>query len=148
MDWTSSQQFPRPAQPPQLQFHSMASSDGSALHSAASSANGADGAPALVGGVAAAKPASAPEMQSGDEGLLSSIGRLKAEQAALRAEKKKVTTELRNAEKRRARLKKKARQLSDHDLTVVLQMRSDTATTAASKESVQKKKVAVEEAAS
>ena len=87
-------------------------------------------------------------MQSGDEGLLSSIGRLKAEQAALRAEKKKVTTELRNAEKRRARLKKKARQLSDHDLTVVLQMRNDTATTAASKESVQKKKVAVEEAAS
>ena len=60
----------------------------------------------------------------GADELLNSIGRLKEEQAALRAEKKKVGKALKNAEKRRSRLKKKARQLSDTDLVAVLQMRA------------------------
>ena len=55
---------------------------------------------------------------------MNSIGRLKEEQAALRAEKKKVAKALKNAEKRRSRLKKKARQLSDGDLVAVLHMRA------------------------
>ena len=57
------------------------------------------------------------------EALLQSITRLKAEQKAMREAKKNVTKSLRNAEKRRARLKKRARQLSDVDLVAVLQMR-------------------------
>ena len=55
---------------------------------------------------------------------MTSIDRLKEEQAALRAEKKKVAKALKNAEKRRSRLKKKARQLSDTDLVAVLQIRA------------------------
>ena len=63
----------------------------------------------------------------GADELLNSIGRLKEEQAALRVEKKKVAKALKNAEKRRSRLKKKARQLSDTDLVAVLQMRAASA---------------------
>ena len=74
------------------------------------------------------------------EPLLTGIARLKAEQAQLRADRKRVSKELRNAEKRRTRLRKRARQLSDADLVAVLQMRetdssarsSDGSSTAAS----------------
>ena len=58
--------------------------------------------------------------------LLHSIAGLKEEQAKLRAQKKKVTKDLRNAEKK-TRLQKKARQLSDKDLVTVLQMRKAVA---------------------
>lgn len=61
------------------------------------------------------------------EGLLSSIDRLKREQKAMKEQKKKLTKDLRNAEKRRSRLKKRARQLSDTDLVAVLQMRGAVA---------------------
>ena len=60
------------------------------------------------------------------EPLLSGIARLKAEQTHLRAERKRVVKELKNAEKRRTRLRKRARQLSDADLIAVLQMREST----------------------
>jgi len=59
---------------------------------------------------------------SGD--LLPAIARLKAQQNALRAEKQKVSKELRNAEKRRQRLKRKAKQLTDCDLLQVMQLRA------------------------
>ena len=61
------------------------------------------------------------------EPLLTGIARLKAEQAKLRADRKRVTKELKNAEKRRVRLRKRARQLSDNDLLAVLQMRETSA---------------------
>ena len=58
------------------------------------------------------------------ESLLESIKRLKEQQAAMKAAKKEVQRELRNATKRRQRLKKQARQLTDN-LVEVLQMRKE-----------------------
>ena len=49
---------------------------------------------------------------------------MKAEQKAMRESKNKINKDLKNAEKRRSRLKKRARQLSDVDLVAVLQMRA------------------------
>ena len=73
-----------------------------------------------------------PANAASPEPLLSGIQRLKAEQARLRAERKRVAKELKNAEKRRCRLRKRARQLSDADLVAVLQMReTDSAARAA-----------------
>ena len=59
------------------------------------------------------------------ETLQESIKRLKEQQAAMKAAKKEVQRELRNATKRRHRLKKQARQLTDKDLVEVLQMRKE-----------------------
>lgn len=56
--------------------------------------------------------------------LLDQIAALKAEQKELRAKKKKVSQTLRNAERRRSRLRKKAKLLSDADLVDVLRMRA------------------------
>ena len=53
------------------------------------------------------------------------IAELKAEQAKLRAERAKVAKSLRNAEKRKQRLKTKAKALTDADLVTVLQMRKE-----------------------
>lgn len=52
------------------------------------------------------------------------IDRLKAEQARLRADRKRVAKELKNASKRKSRLKRKARMLSNEDLLTVLLMRN------------------------
>ena len=41
----------------------------------------------------------------------------------MRAERKRISKELKNAEKRRTRLRKRARQLSDANWVAVLQMR-------------------------
>jgi len=62
------------------------------------------------------------------ESLMESIKRLKDEQAALKAAKKDLQKELKNACKRRNRLKKRARQLTDHDLVEVLRMRKEFST--------------------
>jgi len=55
--------------------------------------------------------------------ILPQIEALKKEQAAIRAERKRVSNELRNMEKKRSRLKTRAKLLSDQDLLQVLQMR-------------------------
>ena len=55
----------------------------------------------------------------------SNVQRLKAEQKRLREDKKRVATELRNAEKKRQRLKHRAVKLSDADLLAVIQLRRD-----------------------
>ena len=55
--------------------------------------------------------------------LLPEIQRLKAEQAALRAKKQQVAKELKNAERKRSRLKKRAKLLSDSDLVAVMMLR-------------------------
>ena len=69
------------------------------------------------------------QQQNGSEGeLLAMIGRLKDEQAGLRAQRKKVQLDLKKAERRRSRLKNKARQLTDTDLLTVLQMRESKKT--------------------
>ena len=60
------------------------------------------------------------------ESLGRSIERFKGEQARLRADRKRVAKELRNASKRKSRLRKRARQLSNDDLVAVLLMRKNT----------------------
>ena len=60
----------------------------------------------------------------GGEQLGESIARLKREQDDVRANRKRVTKELKNAQKRKQRLKKRAKQLSDTDLVSVLQLRA------------------------
>ena len=55
---------------------------------------------------------------------MTEIQALKAEQMRAREAKLKITKELRNAEKRRQRLKKRAKQLSDADLLAVITLRS------------------------
>ena len=59
------------------------------------------------------------------------IRALKAEQDTLRAERKRVAKELKSAERRKSRLKKRARQLSDGDLLLVMALRKDEAATTA-----------------
>lgn len=72
-----------------------------------------DGGPAL-GAMAGAQ----------GKNILAEIQALKAEQKLAREAKLKITKELRNAEKRRQRLKKRAKQLSDSDLLAVITLRS------------------------
>lgn len=59
--------------------------------------------------------------------LLESIRVMKEQQSAMRLERKNLTRVLKNAVKRRNRLKKRARQLTDEDLLEVIQMRRYTA---------------------
>ena len=56
--------------------------------------------------------------------ILGNIKALKEQQNNLRDERLKVGKQLRNEEKRRMRLRKRARQLSDGDLVALLKMRS------------------------
>ena len=59
--------------------------------------------------------------------LNSAIGDLKGEQQRLKDEKKRLAKELKNAQRRKRRLKGKARQLSNEDLLAVLLMREEGA---------------------
>ena len=71
-----------------------------------------------------ARPALFPNVQGKEKNILTEIQALKAEQKRARDAKKQITKELRNAEKRRQRLKKRAKQLSDNDLLAVMTLRS------------------------
>ena len=86
------------------------------------------------------KPAAqiSPAALMDSQSLNAQIGNLKKVQNEMRMMKKKATLELRNLERKRQRLSKKARLLSDKDLLQVLQLRSEKSG----------KKTAVEEAAS
>ena len=55
--------------------------------------------------------------------LVPEIARLKKEQAALRDQKKRLAKDLKNAEKRRSRLKKRAKLLTNTDLVAVMMLR-------------------------
>lgn len=57
--------------------------------------------------------------------ILGNIKALKDQQKQLKDQRKVVTKQLRNEEKRRMRLRKRARQLSDIDLLAVIKMRTD-----------------------
>ena len=87
------------------------------------------------GASSAAEPtASAAEPTAGGEGatdagdigkiLLDEIAKLKKEQKDARDAKKEVSKQLRNAERRRKRLKQRAKQLSDADLLAVISLRN------------------------
>ena len=66
----------------------------------------------------------AARVEEKGKNLLSEIQALKNEQKRAREAKKQITKDLRNAEKRRQRLKKRAKQLSDSDLLAVMTLRS------------------------
>ena len=57
--------------------------------------------------------------------LSEGITTVKNEQAKLRAERKRVAAELKNAQRRKRRLRTKARQLSNEDILAVLLMRQE-----------------------
>ena len=59
------------------------------------------------------------------EPLAKAILELQTKQAELRAEKKRIAKDLRNALRKKRRLKANARQLTDEDLVAVLMMRRD-----------------------
>ena len=80
--------------------------------------------PAEETGTALLAAAASASSKVGGSDLLGGIARLKAEQKALREERKRVTKELRNAEKKRQRLKRKAKELTDKDLLEVLELRA------------------------
>lgn len=103
-----------------------------AAAAAASPASGAPPAP-LAGAAGALEPAAAPgpAVSKGESKLMLDIRALKAEQDTLRAERKRVAKELKSAERRKSRLKKRARQLSDGDLLLVMALRKDEAATTA-----------------
>ena len=69
-----------------------------------------------------------PESQTAD--ILGNIQKLKGQQKALKDQRKKIASQLRNEEKRRNRIRKRARQLSDTDLVALLKMRADAPTAA------------------
>ena len=69
--------------------------------------------------------ASAPwPLSDKGKSIVDEINALKAEQRAARDAKKKISKDLRNAEKRRQRLKKRAKLLSDRDLLAVMSLRA------------------------
>ena len=57
--------------------------------------------------------------------ILGSIAELRRQQKEMREQRKLIAKRLRNEEKRRSRLRKKARMLSDGDLVALLKMRSE-----------------------
>ena len=61
--------------------------------------------------------------EAGELRILPEIMRLRMEQKALQDQRKQIQKDLKNAEKRRSRLKKRARQLTDEDLLAVFQLR-------------------------
>lgn len=65
--------------------------------------------------------------------MLDEINNLKVEAAALKLQKSKVTRDLRNARRRKQRLRHKAKGLNDADLLTVLQMRAVESAAASSK---------------
>ena len=69
-------------------------------------------------------PTVCPVTGASEKNIIQEILALKAEQKAARDAKSKITKELRNAEKRRQRLKRRAKQLSDADLMAVMTLRS------------------------
>jgi hypothetical protein len=58
-------------------------------------------------------------------GLTKQIAELKAQQAQIMERKRRLAKDIRNAERKRKRIKDRARQLTDEDLMAVLMMRKE-----------------------
>ena len=86
------------------------------MAAASSSSGAASSTGAAIAVAAAAKP------EKGDE-LTEQILALQKEQKEMLAQKKRLQSDLRNARRKKTRLTKRARQLSDGDLIQILQMR-------------------------
>ena len=97
----------------------------SAGASASASASSADShVAAITSQLRLGGPNGTGMMQSLSEGITT----LRHEQAKLRAERKRVAAELKNAQRRKRRLRTKARQLSNEDILAVLLMRQEQGT--------------------
>ncbi len=79
-----------------------------------------------VAGLPAGGPPPAAANGDARSEILAGIQRLKDEQKALKAERKRVAQALRNETRKKQRLQKKASTLSDTDLMQVLALRADT----------------------
>jgi hypothetical protein len=96
-------------------------------------ATGSDGGIEVptAGTIVAASPAASAlalhTFEAGPAGLHSQIEGLKKAQAEARVAKAKATKELRNAVKKKTRVMKKARELSNTDLAEVITMRQEAA---------------------
>ena len=75
--------------------------------------------------VASAEPLAGVVVGPQTEPLAKAILDLQAKQAELQPEKKRIAKDLRNALRKKRRLKSNARQLTDEDLVAVLMMRRD-----------------------
>lgn len=82
----------------------------------------ADGGSARDSAVVAASGVDVDVEMSAD--IISNINMLKAQQALLRAKKKEISKKLRNEEKRRSRIKKRAKLLTDKDLVDLIRLRA------------------------
>jgi len=85
------------------------------------------GTPAIVmaeGSVSAA-PAGAARPAAQAMGLSRQIAELKVQHAQMLEQKKRLAKDIRNAERKRKRIKDRARQLTDDDLVAVLMMRKE-----------------------
>ena len=69
--------------------------------------------------------AGASDRHLGKSPILMQVERLKKEQFKIRLERKRISAELRNATKKRQRLKTRAKLLTDGDLLAVVQLRRD-----------------------
>lgn len=67
-------------------------------------------------------------------GLLAQIQKLKQDQADARKVRQKIAKDLRNAQRRKRRLKTRARMLTNDDLVAVLLMRQESGATEAADE--------------
>ena len=85
----------------------------------------------LAPGCIAAAPTGAFRPADSPSGLNKKIAELKAEQTRCLEQKKQLAKDLRNAERKRRRIKDRARQLTDEDLVAVLMMRKETKRSAA-----------------
>ena len=96
------------------------------MTSVGSPKTGASSASSAVGGASTSTTSSSATTEGvPDEPLQRHIDRLRAEKRRLKEERRVLQKTLKNAEKRKARLKKKARQLSTKDLFDVLALRED-----------------------
>ena len=89
-------------------------SAGTLVSEAAAAAGAIAGLALTTGTISSALP---------DDALTAAIGKMKKKQAELRNQKKQLAKDLRNAERRKKRLRTRARQLTDEDLVQVLMLR-------------------------
>ena len=103
-------------------------SAGSAAGSAAGQASGSragSSADRRVAAIGTQLRASAEATGDPLKSLSATIADMKTEQARLREERKRHAAELKNAQRRKRRLRSKARQLSNEDLLAVLLLRQE-----------------------
>ena len=91
--------------------------------SAAAAATELELEPSASPGASGSSDGAGPMGPPSSADILGNIQKLKTQQKALKEERKKISAQLRNEEKRRSRIRKRARMLSDSDLVALIKMR-------------------------